>query len=263
MVSSITPDALEEYKDLIRDTTSDLQEHITRLDERVRALAASEAESSVRDELEWTAIVEEKQSTQEGLKICLQLYAQIEQLGLSEREKAQFLQHFAGLTMFSLETAQRALLDDGFVDLEDATVGNVVLEMERRNFPYLTPFGLKYYKQHILENEVRAPPVLLCITLLMFAMISSVSGSLSNPRSASVASDTGCGTVLCPVISSASGEVVDRLAYVFSSSNSSAGTPRLRSGTVRICTIYLQPTAFGPCTRPLDLSLKRRVALPS
>lgn len=55
--------------------------------------------------------------------------------------------------MFSLETAQRALLDDGFVDLEDATMGDVVLEMERRDFPYLTPFGLKYCKQHILEDE--------------------------------------------------------------------------------------------------------------
>ncbi|KAH8651695.1 hypothetical protein BGZ61DRAFT_500926 [Ilyonectria robusta] len=55
--------------------------------------------------------------------------------------------------MFSPETAQRVLLDEGFVDLEDATVGDIVLEMERRDFPYLTPFGLKYCKEHILEDE--------------------------------------------------------------------------------------------------------------
>lgn len=58
--------------------------------------------------------------------------------------------------MFSPETAQRVLLDEGFVDLEDATVGDIVLEMERRDFPYLTPFGLKYCKEHILEDEVRS-----------------------------------------------------------------------------------------------------------
>lgn len=92
MVSSITPDALEEYKDLIRDTTSDLQEHMTRLDDRVRALAASEAESSVRDEPEWMAMVEEKQSTQEGLKICSQLSAHIERLESASKETPQFSQ---------------------------------------------------------------------------------------------------------------------------------------------------------------------------
>ena len=92
MVSLITPDALEEYKDLIRDTTSDLQEHMTRLNERVRALSASEAESPVRDEPEWMAMVEDKQSTQEGLKICSQLSAQIEQLESASKEHPQFLQ---------------------------------------------------------------------------------------------------------------------------------------------------------------------------
>ncbi|RMJ04959.1 hypothetical protein CDV36_014360 [Fusarium kuroshium] len=92
MVSSITPDALEEYKDLIRDTSSDLQEHMARLDERVRALAASEADGSVRDAPEWMAMVEEKQSTQEGLKICSQLSAQIKQLESASKEHPQFLQ---------------------------------------------------------------------------------------------------------------------------------------------------------------------------
>ncbi|CAI6079407.1 unnamed protein product [Clonostachys chloroleuca] len=55
--------------------------------------------------------------------------------------------------MFSLETARQALLNDGFVDLEDTTVGDIVLEMERRDFPYLTPFGLKYCKRQILGDE--------------------------------------------------------------------------------------------------------------
>ncbi|KAH8779926.1 hypothetical protein F5883DRAFT_626228 [Diaporthe sp. PMI_573] len=58
----------------------------------VRALAASEAESPVRDEPEWMAMLEEKQSTQQGLKICSQLSAQIEQLESTPKEHPQFLQ---------------------------------------------------------------------------------------------------------------------------------------------------------------------------
>ncbi|RSL40933.1 hypothetical protein CEP54_015971 [Fusarium duplospermum] len=153
MVSSITPDALEAYKDMIRDTTDGLQEHMKRLEERVQGLTTSGVESTFGEDPSWLAMLEEKQSTQAGLEICSQLSAQVEKLESTLRENPQFLQHFAELKMSSPETAQRALLDDGFVDLEDATVGDVVLEMERRDFPYLTPFGLKYYKQYILEDE--------------------------------------------------------------------------------------------------------------
>ncbi|RYC79246.1 hypothetical protein BFJ63_vAg17873, partial [Fusarium oxysporum f. sp. narcissi] len=92
VITSITSDALEEYKDMIRDTTNDLQEHMNRLDERLRALAGSEAESSGQDEPGWMALLEEKQSTQEGLKICLQLSAQIEQLESTSREHPKFSQ---------------------------------------------------------------------------------------------------------------------------------------------------------------------------
>ncbi|KAG4275401.1 hypothetical protein FPRO04_14387 [Fusarium proliferatum] len=94
VITSITPEALEEYKDMIRDTTNDLQGHMKRLEERVNALAASEAESLVQDqdEPEWMAMLEEKQSTQEGLKICSQLSAQIEQLESTSKEHTQFSQ---------------------------------------------------------------------------------------------------------------------------------------------------------------------------
>ncbi|KAG5786778.1 hypothetical protein H9Q69_014148 [Fusarium xylarioides] len=151
--TSITPNVLEEYKDMIRDTTNDLQEHMTRLEERVQGLTASEAKRSVGKDSAWLAILEEKQSTQEGLKICSRLSAQVERLGIASAENPQSLPHSTGLTMFSFEIAQTALLDDGFIDLEDATVGDTVWEMEKRQFPYLTPFGLKYCKQHILEDE--------------------------------------------------------------------------------------------------------------
>ncbi|KAF4952290.1 hypothetical protein FSARC_12678 [Fusarium sarcochroum] len=47
LVKSITPDALEEYKDMIRDTRNDLGEHMRRVEERVRDLAAPESASTI------------------------------------------------------------------------------------------------------------------------------------------------------------------------------------------------------------------------
>ncbi|KAH7120320.1 hypothetical protein B0J13DRAFT_532213 [Dactylonectria estremocensis] len=91
-VASITPNALEEYKDLIRDTTSDLKEHLQRLEERVQSLAASGAEGPIREGPEWLAMLEEKESTQQGLRICSQLSAQIEKFESASKEHPQFLQ---------------------------------------------------------------------------------------------------------------------------------------------------------------------------
>ncbi|TVY79776.1 hypothetical protein Focb16_v008181 [Fusarium oxysporum f. sp. cubense] len=50
------------------------------------------AEPPVQDEPEWMAMLEEKQSTQEDLRICSQLSAQIEPLESSSKEHPQFLQ---------------------------------------------------------------------------------------------------------------------------------------------------------------------------
>lgn len=92
VVASTTPNALEEYKDMIRDTNSDLQEHLQRLDERVQSLAVSGVESSIRDGTEWQAMLEEKESTQQGLIICSQLSAQIERLESTSKEHPHFSQ---------------------------------------------------------------------------------------------------------------------------------------------------------------------------
>lgn len=77
---------------MIQDTTSDLQEHMKRVEERVIALAASPTERSTGDEPEWIAMLEEKQSTQQGLQICSQLSTHIEELGSTSREHPRFSQ---------------------------------------------------------------------------------------------------------------------------------------------------------------------------
>ena len=83
---------LEDYKDLIQDTANDLREHMRNLDERVQSLSAAEAKSTAGDDTEWQAMLQEKESTQQGLRICAQLSAQIELLEPTSKEHPQFSQ---------------------------------------------------------------------------------------------------------------------------------------------------------------------------
>jgi hypothetical protein len=55
-------------------------------------------------------------------------------------------------TAFTLDAARRSLLEEGFFDLNDSTVGDRVLEMERRGFPYLTEYGMDFCKQFAFDE---------------------------------------------------------------------------------------------------------------
>lgn len=58
-------------------------------------------------------------------------------------------------TVFSLEAALKSLREEGFIDLNDSDVGELVLEMEQRGFPYLSPYGLDYCNRYVLKDAVR------------------------------------------------------------------------------------------------------------
>ncbi|KAL5867579.1 hypothetical protein ACKVWM_011593 [Pyricularia oryzae] len=85
--AAITPQVLEDYKDLILDTTLDLKEHLESLEEKVGDLQKSIPQD---DQAEWEALSEEKKSTEQGLKLCAQLSTQIEQFMSLSAENAQF-----------------------------------------------------------------------------------------------------------------------------------------------------------------------------
>lgn len=55
----------------------------------------------------------------------------------------------------SVDTAVKALREEGFIILDDCGVGDRVSEMEQKGFPFISPYGLDYYKQNILDNTVR------------------------------------------------------------------------------------------------------------
>lgn len=78
---------LEDYKDMISDTTQDLKEHLQKLDEKIQLLSHSD-----QNDTEWQAMMEEKKSTQQGLRICAQLSERIEQLEPVPEEPSQFSQ---------------------------------------------------------------------------------------------------------------------------------------------------------------------------
>lgn len=57
-------------------------------------------------------------------------------------------------TAFSLEAVLQSLVEDGYVVLEDAGVGDIVSEMEQNKFAFLSPYGLDYCNRYILNNIV-------------------------------------------------------------------------------------------------------------
>ena len=91
-ITAVTRNAIEEYKDMIDDTTSDLQKHMQRLDERVQSLTAPNTDTVESDSADWLALFEEKESTRKGLQICIELSEHIETLESTTNETQQFSQ---------------------------------------------------------------------------------------------------------------------------------------------------------------------------
>lgn len=50
-----------------------------------------------------------------------------------------------------MDTA-KALFEDGFLNLNDSTIGKCVDDYEQRGFPYSTEYGLDFCKEHIVLN---------------------------------------------------------------------------------------------------------------
>lgn len=87
---------------------------------------------------------------------------------------------------FTLDVARRSLLEKGFFDLNDSTVGDRVLEMERRGFPYLTEYGMDFCKQFAFDEVSR-----MRHSCDYHLIIFSESDLSSKPPSNGAASDTG------------------------------------------------------------------------
>lgn len=89
-ITAISPEVLENYKDMILDTTNDLGAHLSHIQEKIDRLEAGDAAAIDELAIEWHSMMEEKKSTQRGLDMCAQLSTQIAQFESTSKEHPQF-----------------------------------------------------------------------------------------------------------------------------------------------------------------------------
>jgi hypothetical protein len=78
--SAVTVSVLKEYKEMITNTTSDLKDHLQEIDKKLETLALQGASMSDEDAAERQQIQEERDSTQQCLGICAQVFTHIDQV---------------------------------------------------------------------------------------------------------------------------------------------------------------------------------------
>jgi hypothetical protein len=54
---------------------------------------------------------------------------------------------------FSLEDARRRLDEDGFVHLDDPSIGDRVSILEQKSFPFVSKDGLEFCRERVLDDE--------------------------------------------------------------------------------------------------------------
>ncbi|KAM5355045.1 hypothetical protein ACJ41O_001691 [Fusarium nematophilum] len=89
-ITAIPPEVLENYKDMLSDTRSDLDTHLRDVQEKIARLQAGDVTAGDDIAIECHAMLEEKKSTQWGLDMCAKLSAQIAQFESASTEHAQF-----------------------------------------------------------------------------------------------------------------------------------------------------------------------------
>lgn len=78
--STVTIEKLESYRTLVTTTTSDLEDHLLRIDEKLETIISRNTAASSHDTPELLSFKEERLSTQKCLLICRQLSAHIHQV---------------------------------------------------------------------------------------------------------------------------------------------------------------------------------------
>ncbi|OLN97070.1 hypothetical protein CCHL11_02127 [Colletotrichum chlorophyti] len=89
-IAAVPPKVLEGYKDMISDTTYDLETHLKDVQEKIDRLETGDPAAIDDLAKEWQAMLDEKESTKQGLDMCAQLSAQIVQFETASKEHAQF-----------------------------------------------------------------------------------------------------------------------------------------------------------------------------
>ncbi|KAK4140189.1 uncharacterized protein C8A04DRAFT_40126 [Dichotomopilus funicola] len=78
--SSVTTEGLEAYKVMIKDATTDLEDRLQSIDEKLESTFSRAASESDEEAIQMRQMQEERSSTQQGLAICAQLSAHISRI---------------------------------------------------------------------------------------------------------------------------------------------------------------------------------------
>ena len=78
--AAVTANVLKEYKEMIENTTSDLEDHLQEIDDKLQALTSQGATISREEAADIQKIREERDSTQQCLGICAQVSAHVDKI---------------------------------------------------------------------------------------------------------------------------------------------------------------------------------------
>ena len=84
---------LEDYKDMISDATEDLKNYLQKVEEKEHTLSLSGTLELSKSTIEWEAMLEEKESIQQGLQLCDELSGRIREAESASKENPQFSQY--------------------------------------------------------------------------------------------------------------------------------------------------------------------------
>ncbi|KAI3326534.1 hypothetical protein HD806DRAFT_487509 [Xylariaceae sp. AK1471] len=87
--SSLTAERIESYKDLIKNATADLEDHLRSIDEKLESIFTRSVTQCDSDAPELQLMKEERLSTQQCLQICAQLSAHIDQIQVRPTERSR------------------------------------------------------------------------------------------------------------------------------------------------------------------------------
>jgi len=71
--AAVTADVLEEFKEMITNTTSDLEDHLLEIDNKLQILSTQGSRMSNEHSDDRKTIEEERDSTKQCLRICAQV----------------------------------------------------------------------------------------------------------------------------------------------------------------------------------------------
>jgi predicted nucleic acid-binding Zn-ribbon protein len=128
--AAITVNVLKEYKQLISNTTSDLEEHLEDINHKLQTISLQGAEISNENATERQQLQEERDSTQNCLDICAHVLTQIDQVQPNAYINISIPHQAPVTTLSTLTSAQ--LVTSNTLNVCRVNLTNTTTQLERQ-----------------------------------------------------------------------------------------------------------------------------------